>query len=145
MLEQKQYLLPMEAFNCYGRVVAWQFQLNPARSMAVSFLLQIWRMHSNGYHLVASTSVSFYFTVGTSNTSLHFPLSTSQQLLFHPGDILGLFSPVSDAGISIENTLSTVPTELLVFEAVEGVTYVQPTSAKKVLRNVTLSFSAITG
>lgn len=87
--QAQQHIVVNKTFSCYGRVTAWKMRVsNPDSDKWI--LMQVWRRVGEYFQQVGKNRINITNT--SSFTDVVFHVDESEQILYHPGDFIGVFS-----------------------------------------------------
>ena len=108
-----QAIIPSYELNCCGNITEWGVDLNPDRALASSsfyFIFQVWRPSPHNNMSTCYKLVDDFISTGFIGTDVAIVTpSTSDQLQFQPGDVLGFYvesrsgSSDADNGVVVLN------------------------------------------
>ena len=89
--QAQQHIVVNKTFSCYGRVTAWKMRVSNPDSDKWT-LLQVWRRVGEYFQQVGTNHINITQTNTSSFTDVVYHVNESEQILYRPGDFIGVFS-----------------------------------------------------
>ena len=88
--QAQQHLVVNKTFSCYGRVTDWKMRIcNPASDGWI--LMQVWRRVGEYFQQVGANRINITQSNPSGFTDMIYNVEESEQIVFRPGDFIGVF------------------------------------------------------